>query len=124
MMRKTLNNNQRTAELPDTHLYETTILSLATFQEKRKGQTTPAVAAGLKRRLSKTSPAFGPDSGTCCEAASESSSYSPHPQSSESFVNLKLQDGALLSPHPQGEHPKAPSHWREPPPHVEKVKYF
>ena len=121
MVPKSLNNNQRPAELPDTHLYETTILSLATFQEKRRGQTTPAAAAavaGLKRRRTQTSPAFGqPDLGTGCEAGRQSSKIEC--QLCKKFIKKEnIQKHQLIV------------HWNVkgegcvPPPHVEKVNYF
>ena len=53
-----MNNNLRTVELPDTHLYETTILSLVHFQEKRKGQ---GGSPGQKRRRTQSSSNCDPD---------------------------------------------------------------
>ena len=112
MVRKTLNNNRRTAELPDTHLYETTILSLATFQEKRKGQTS--AAAGLKRRRTQNTSACGPDLETVCERNRQTNKIEC--QLCKKFINKEnIQKHQLIV------HWNVKGEGSVPPPHVEKV---
>ena len=100
MVRRSLNNNQRTGELPDTHLYETTILSLAHFQEKRRRQGGPP---GQKRRRTQSSSACGAELANkvecqLCKKLIKKESLQKH-----QFIVHRNMKGSV------------------PPPHVEKV---